>query len=419
MSIDVWRLWEVAMRRSSGVWVVSMAFLASLIPASAATATATALPAAGPAAGPAAALPAAAAAPAAFVHPGVLIGRAQLDSIRAKVRAGTQPWKRAYDAMRASRYASLSRTAKPRATVECGPYSTPNLGCTEERTDALAAYTDALIWYITRDDRYAKKAIQLMDAWSATLRQHTNHNAPLQAGWSGVGWTRAGELIKHTYPGAWPNAGRFATMLRTVYLPTVIAGSGANGNWELIMVDAAIGISVFLDDRASFDRAVALWRGRVPAYIYLTSDGREPKSPPDRPKTGADLIKYWHGQTTFMDGLAQETCRDFGHTAMGFNAAFHTADTARLQGVNLWGEQRRRLAAGLEFHAAYELGKAVPSALCGGSLKRGTGSYLEPGYHALAVRLGVSLPNTKRLIESRRPMGTDDHSTAWETLTSA
>ena len=43
-------------------------------------------------------------------------------------------------------------------------------------------------------------------------------------------------------------------MLRNVYLPEVINGSNSNGNWELSMMEAAIGISVFLEDRATYDR---------------------------------------------------------------------------------------------------------------------------------------------------------------------
>jgi hypothetical protein len=356
-------------------------------------------------------------APAVFAHPGVLVDRAQLDFVRAKVLAGAQPWKSAYDQMRTSGYAALSRTPMPRSTVDCGSFSNPDNGCTDERTDALAAYADALMWYLTRDSRYAAKAVELMDAWSAVLKEHTNSNAPLQTGWAGTGWSRAAELIRYTYPAGWPGAGRFADMLRTVYLPVLVKGSGSNGNWELIMTDAAMGISVFLDDKASFNRALALWRGRVPAYIYLKSDGPAPLSPPGRTKSGAALTQYWYGQSTLVDGLAQETCRDFGHTAMGFNAAFHAAETARLQGVDLWGEQRTRFAAGLEFHAGYELGQAVPSWLCNGSVNRGTGAYWEVAYDALHTRLGVDLPNTRRLIESRRPLSTDNHSTGWETLT--
>jgi len=386
-------------RRRTGIWIVT-AVVGALLASTAAVALAQSRPAA------------------IFHHPGVVVSLAQLDLARSKVQAGAQPWKSAFDQLKGSRYASLSRTPKPRATVECGSHSNPNLGCSDEREDALAAYSDALAWYVTRDSRYATKAIQLMDAWSATLRTHTNSNAPLQTGWAGAGWSRAAELMRYAYPGGWPNAGRFATMLRTVYLPVLSKGSGANGNWELIMTDALMGIAVFLDDRASFDKAVALWRGRVPAYIYLKSDGATPKSPPAHPKSGASLTKYWYGQKTLVDGVAQETCRDFGHTAMGFNAAFHAADTARVQGVDLWGEQKTRFAAGLEFHAQYELGAKAPSWLCGGTIHRGTGSYWEVGYNALHTRLGLNLPNTARLLAGRRPTGTDGHSSAWETLTS-
>ena len=38
----------------------------------------------------------------------------------------------------------------------------------------------ALAWYITGNASYAQKAIQIMDAWSATITSHTNSNAPLQ-----------------------------------------------------------------------------------------------------------------------------------------------------------------------------------------------------------------------------------------------
>ncbi|MDD9376207.1 alginate lyase family protein [Streptomyces sp. ZAF1911] len=362
-----------------------------------------------------------AAAPTAFAHPGVLNSRAQLDFVRAKVLAGQQPWKAAFGDMLASRYGSLSRTPKPREIVECGSYSNPNLGCTDEREDAIAAYTDALAWYITRDARYAKKSIELMDAWSARIKDHTNSNAPLQSGWAGSTWPRAAEIVKHTYTGGWPGQGRFATMLRDVYLPEVIGGKpNSNGNWELIMMDAAVGISVHLDDRASYDKALAIYLGRVPAYFYLASDGPQPKYPPRSTiDTRSELIDYWHGQSTFVDGLAQETCRDFGHTGMGIAAALHVAETSRIQGRDLYPEFKDRFRHALGFHAKYELGEAVPSWLCGGSLAKGLGPATEVGYNALHTRLGVTMENTRRLTEGRRPAGTENHFEAWETLTHA
>src|SRR5688572_18162736 len=106
--------------------------------------------------------------PATFTPPGAPASPPPPPLIPPQAQTSAQPWKLAYDRMMASKYADLNRVPKPRAVVECGPYTNPNYGCTDEREDAIAAYTLSLAWYITRDVRYAAKAIQIMDAWSAT-----------------------------------------------------------------------------------------------------------------------------------------------------------------------------------------------------------------------------------------------------------
>nr|WP_255645607.1 alginate lyase family protein [Actinoplanes polyasparticus] len=359
------------------------------------------------------------AAPATFTHPGVLVSRGQLDFVKTKISEGAQPWTAAYNQMAASRYASLSRTPAPRATVECGSYSNPNNGCTDEREDAIAAYTDALMWYFTGNAAYAQKSIALMDAWSATIRSHTNSNAPLQTGWAGSVWPRAAEIIKHAY-GAWPNQARFATMLRTVYLPVVIAGSSSNGNWELSMMEAAVGIAVHLDDKASYDRAIGRFQARAAAYVYIAADGSQPRYPPvGSVDTRAELISYWQGQSTFVDGLSQETCRDFVHTGYGLSAISHVAETTRIQGVDLWPSLSERMRHGLGFHTKFENGTAIPSNICGGSVVKGLGPVSEVAYNALANRLGIGMTNSRTYTESRRPQGTNNLFVAWETLTHA
>jgi hypothetical protein len=353
-----------------------------------------------------------------FKHPGVLVSRAQLDFVRANL--SNEPWKSAWNALQSHRLAQLSYTAHPRAEVNCGPSSNPDNGCSDEREDAMAAYTHALQWYLTKDSRYAKKAIQIMDAWSAMITKHTGDNAPLQTGWAGANFSRAAELIKHTYTG-WTQAGRFAGKLRTVYLPTLIAGRpNNNGNWELIMTDAAIGIAVHLDDRASFDRAIATWRGRLPAYIYLKTDGSYPKAPPNSQyDTKAEIIKYWHGQTTFVDGLTQETCRDFWHTGWGLAAISHVAETAGHQGVDLYAVAKHRLRRAMDLHARLQLGGTVPSWLCGGEVTKDLGKHFEVGFNALHHRLGYDdVPYAKQWVEKSRPDRVS-HFLAWETLTHA
>jgi hypothetical protein len=346
----------------------------------------------------------------------VLVNGEQLDFVKAKIAAGAAPWKAAFDKTKRSGSASLTYTPKPFVTVECGAYSNPNNGCSEEMDDATAAYTQALLWYFTGDSAYANKAIAIMNAWSTTLKDHTNTNAPLQSAWTSAVWPRAGEIIRYTY-GGWNAADvtRFADMLRNVYLPQVINGSNANGNWELTMIEASIGIGVFLDDRATFDKALSLWRARVPAYIYLSSDGPMPVKPPGGK---SDLVGFWYGQTMFVDGLGQETCRDFGHLQLGLSAMIDAAETAKIQGVDLFAEQSQRIVAGLEFHAQYLDGVAAPSWLCGGMPNLSTEQMWEIGYNEYANRLGLSLPHTKNVIAKIRPTGTGKHM-VWESLTHA
>ncbi|MEV4530235.1 hypothetical protein [Streptosporangium sp. NPDC049304] len=233
------------------------------------------------------------------------------------MNAGPQPWKGAFDQMMGHSLASLSRTPKPRAIVECGSFSKPNNGCTDERQDAL-------------------------------------------------------------------------------------------------------GISVFLEDRASYDKAVTEFRGRVPAFIYIASDGTLPEAPPGSGiDTRAEIIKYWQGQSTFMDGLTQETCRDFTHTGYGLSAISHFAETTRIQGQDLYPKISERLRHALGMHAKYQLGAAVPSSLCGGTPHLGLGPITEVGFNALNNRMGIAMTNTQRLTEQQRPAGTNVLFVAWETLTHA
>src|SRR5947207_2434167 len=68
-----------------------------------------------------------------FYHPGVLVNRAQLEFIKSKVAGGAEPWKSAFEAARSSEFGSREYTPHPRETVECGPFSKPDLGCKDEQ----------------------------------------------------------------------------------------------------------------------------------------------------------------------------------------------------------------------------------------------------------------------------------------------
>jgi hypothetical protein len=318
------------------------------------------------------------AAPTAWQHPGVFVSKPQLDYVANKVKDSQQPWFEAFSSMLAYNLSSPTRTASPYATVECGPTSTPNIGCYVERDDSMAAYVNALAWWITKSKAYADKAIYYMNAWSGMLQAHTNSNAPLQAGWSAANWVRAGEIIRYSNAD-WADADitAFENMLRNVYIPIIINGSTQNGNWELVMMEAAIGAAVFLEDAAIYEKAMSTFAARVPAYIYLTSDGPLPIPARGIKTDPASIIKYWNGQTIYnTSGIAQETCRDFAHTSYGISSIGHVAETARIQGNDLWTTALgTRIRAALELHCPFQTGTQIPMWLCNGTIGRS----MDPG----------------------------------------
>ncbi len=352
-------------------------------------------------------------APQTFAHPGVNITSTQLEFVRTKVQQGAAPWKAAYDDMVGDPLASLSRVPAPRPVVDCGMGSDPNNGCTDERQDAIAAYTDALAWAISGDERYARKAIQIMDAWSATITNHTGLNTGIQTAWSAASWVKAAELIRYQYQN-WPNAGRFANMLRSVYLPVVVNGDDRTSNWDLVEAEASIGIAVFTNDGVTFDKAVSQYLARVPAFVYLASDGPTPHRSPDG---GFN----WESATRYITGMAQETCRDFVHTGYSIASMSHIAETALMQGTDLYPQVGERLRQVLGWHATQEIRAAPePANLCGdGPLARGLGPVTETGFNALHTRQGIAMANTQALTERSRPAGTNYLFVAWETLTNA
>lgn len=350
-----------------------------------------------------------------FKHPGILLNREQLDLIKQRVADGTEPQKTAFAALLASPYAALDYAPSPRATVECGPYSKPDLGCKDERRDAVAAYSQALAWDVTGNERYARNAIRIMNAWANTLTGgHTNENGEAQAAWAGSVWPRAAEIIRHTSNFWQPEEiARFKQMLVTQYLPSLVNGADENGNKELAMAEALINIGVFNDDRITFANGVRMWRGRTPSVIYLKSDGPTPIPPPN----GLMDSAKWSNKNKlipYVDGLLQETMRDPHHANMAFASMVNAAETALQQGLDLYAEQGARIRAAMEFQAQFLPPNNVKLPPDVEMNKQPT---WEIAYNHFHNRLGLDLPMMAKVIPTNRPTGADLNHMAWETLT--
>jgi hypothetical protein len=258
-----------------------------------------------------------------------------------------------------------------------------------------------------------------------------------QAAWGGALFARAAEIIRHT--GAGWSAGdvaRFEQLLHNVYRPITITNWSNGANWMTTLAEATIAIGVFTNNRDTFDQGVAAWRQKVPSTIYAPSDGPMPVAPSAGYKTAADLKSYWYQPSSYLDGLYQEALRDISHTAMGLGAMANGARTAEIQGVDLFGEQRSRIVAGYERSAGYvnayldkvnALGGAqppsswVPPGWVGSTFKVGGLLYTsgwEVAFSHYGEGLGISMPNTERLVKRLRPSTGALH-LSWQTLTNA
>jgi chitodextrinase len=394
-----------------------------------------------------------------FAHPGIVIDLPHVEFVKEQVARGVEPWASAHRRATGSTYAKPTWTPHPSARLDRRtPGSNGHNGAYNLNQDGVAALTQALAYVYepptsSRRNAYAQGAIKILNAWSRTLTS-VDVSAQLDAAWAAEALPRAAEIIRHTYvpPPGQPalDVPALSSMLTRLFVPQLDVNSpGAvhgGGNWALSMADGLISIGVFTDDRAIFDAGVRMWRGRVPAYIYQSGDNGGNGLPVPPPGTGhhtaATLGCLWQGISertcsvpagfAYRDGLSQETCRDISHTVLGFEAMMNGAETARLQGVDLFLEEQERIVDGYEFNAKYALqaldrlapdGRSgtVGDGVCGGRVALGGGGYKlgwEIAYHHYAHRLGVAMPYTRQMLARVRPTQAGLH-IAWETLTHA
>ncbi|MCA8205845.1 alginate lyase family protein [Burkholderia sp. AU33545] len=368
-----------------------------------------------------------------FTHPGILLDTSHLQSMASNVNASYSPWQSAFVNASRSQLGALTYTPSPQTSVDTG---------NSTQTDALisdsqAAYTQALLWYITRNTVYADNAIKIMNAWASTFAGgFSGSNAMNVASWTGDVWPRAAEIIRYTYVDANGNSvwaasdiSTFKNFLATWYVPLVTPGRSFGyygGNLNSSSAAASINIGVFNDDAQTFLRGIWMWRNTLPAYIYMTNDGPTPVPPINwstANRTASNLGTLWYNQSPLVNGLSQETCRDLGHVRWGFAALANGAETAFLQGFNVSSESTlgtpntSRLQAGLEFNATYLNGASVPTWLCSGKISLGSSVATgELAYNNLVNRWGLSLPQMNKYLSANRPAGAS-YFMNWETLT--
>lgn len=355
----------------------------------------------------------------------IFVSDQQLEYVRDNLTS--EPWKSAYERALKDNLAKKNYEPTPWLTVECGPYSSPNYGCDDESRDAAAAYTQAILWEYTGDEAYADNVLKILNAWANTLTGgHTNHNGPLQAAWNAILFSRAASMVRDDYH-KWTSTDleKVSNMFATQYLPDLermFSNYYAcfNKNWHASAIEAMMNIAVFNNDKAQFESAVDKWRSLVPSYIYLSTDGARPKDAYWCVRSDAQTVAYWNYPETLVDGLTQESCRDFEHTAYGLASIINTAETARLQGLDLYHDDatqaEQRITKAMELHSAYQTNGGTKLCKNYEGYKLNTQGTFEVGFNHYSMRQGMSLPYTEQFLENTRPTKGKYHY-LWETLT--
>lgn len=360
----------------------------------------------------------------AFVHPGAMHTNKDLDFIKSKIQANQEPWKSSFANLKASSKASLSYNPNPFASVNCGSYNQPNDGCNEILDDPMAAYTMALRWYIERDNQYADKTISILMEWADTYNTSTESNTRLVASAAVTWFVNAAEILRYNYSG-WTttHTNKMNTLFGKLKPHIYWDNSSGYNNWVAMGLEARLSLAVWQNNRTEFDASVDNWKVRIKTYIYQTSDGAKPLNPPSI-SSGTTEGK-WRGvdatNTSYIDGLCMETCRDFNHSKLGVISFMNAAEVAWNQGEDLFVGEKERIKDFYELHSSWLLGTKVPSNICGGTIDwKGTLTTAQEAfdlaYNHLHDRLGMNMPNTFQVIKNKRPNGASRWTKKWETL---
>ncbi len=302
--------------------------------------------------------------------------------MKARIAAGDQPWKRAWDNLLGQPYSAMDFEPKPVTHIERGAFGRASQGDRDLSSSAQAAYSQALQWYVTGDRAHARKAIAILDAWSAVLWDFEGNDAKLLAGWTGGALCNAAEILRATDSG-WGAAGvkQFERLMLTVYYPLLRDFfPEANGNWDAAMIDSLLSIGIFCDDRAIFDRAIE---------HFLRGPGN------------GGITRY-----LYPGGQCDENARDQGHAQLGLGYFARAAVVAWNQGVDLWSTADNRVALGFEYTAKYVSGEDVPAFGVISPAGRGRLSDIyEPVYQHYRFVKGLDMPYTERAIQQTRQQG--------------
>lgn len=303
-----------------------------------------------------------------FKHPGALHIQEDFDRVKALLTANNPTIIAAYNKLKANAYSQSNVVTYPTETIVRGGSGENYMNAAR---GASMAYQNALRWKISGDKANAERAIYILNSWASVCKAITGDtNQSLASGLYGYQFANAAELMRD-YDGWKPEDFRkFQRWMLTVWYPRCIdflrrrhgtweAGTPGHywSNWGLCNTLAVMSIGILCDDVFIYNQGISFYKfdqigtfteTRIPPVI---NDGLNEFIGNLVPDPYADV----RGPYGYL-GQMQESGRDQGHTLMALGLAVDISQTGWNQGDDLFSLLNNRLAAGIEYVAAYNSG---------------------------------------------------------------
>lgn len=196
------------------------------------------------------------ASPSDFKHPGLWHTHEELETIRHNVKAGKQPWASTFANFSADDYSQAGYQMKgPEAYISRGHIS----NYSDFTSDVRAAWQNALMWYITRDQAHWNRSTTILDAWGSNLTDVVGIDRSLPIGLEGDMFANAAEIMR--WEGGWVEQGAsfsggsgFSNQLYWLFSrQSVVVGQA---NYGMVSIKALLTFAVYLNDVTLYNYAI-------------------------------------------------------------------------------------------------------------------------------------------------------------------
>jgi hypothetical protein len=258
-------------------------------------------------------------------HPGAGLTLSDLQTLKANVDQGKEPWKSAFNQLANSPTSRLSYAGRG------GPFAkvsrAPDENLLAWRSDMVAISELSRMWYFTQDERYAVNARKLLLGWATTQTEFSGRESMLDLGDYAFHFVSGAEILRSTYPG-WTEADTatvkkyFKNVLMPAANPYGDSSYGAANKGALSLV--ALGLmAIYNDDIEALDKVV--YETRTLAHIGLRNSN--------------DI------------GMLGDSLRDQGHAYGQLASLTMLAEALWTQGIDIYSDFDNRLLAAGEYFA--------------------------------------------------------------------